>query len=151
MRSQVVHGLSIPLGKLGFYLPRTISRNVMSSSSDEPDTSDPFTIGSRVTSFALRRRHGGDSGNETDNGPERSVFRIGGSVIPRSQHGFDRKLPDRREEPGSNGQSSAFTTGLGFDPHVQGPEPSGGRAIRFPDEVSSADGQPGEAVAGRGQ
>jgi sodium/hydrogen antiporter len=26
--SKVVHGLSIPLGKLGFHLPRTISRNI---------------------------------------------------------------------------------------------------------------------------
>ncbi|PSS00558.1 Sodium/hydrogen exchanger family-domain-containing protein [Coniella lustricola] len=49
--SVIVHGLSIPLGKLGYYLPQSLSRGV----SEEPDTSGgrpPFHIGSRTNTIA---------------------------------------------------------------------------------------------------
>ncbi|KAK4102626.1 hypothetical protein N658DRAFT_410162, partial [Parathielavia hyrcaniae] len=56
--SIVVHGLSIPLGKLGYYLPSTLSRGIASPDSDGPDRISPFTIGSRVKSFLSRQRSG---------------------------------------------------------------------------------------------
>ncbi|KAI0539134.1 Sodium/hydrogen exchanger family-domain-containing protein [Xylaria digitata] len=43
--SVVVHGLSIPLGKLGFYLPRTISRSLSTSASTEHPS---FQIGNSI-------------------------------------------------------------------------------------------------------
>jgi sodium/hydrogen antiporter len=96
---QIVHGLSIPLGKLGFYLPRTISRGVLSPSAEGLLAVSPFAIGSRVTSFGIRRRSGEDLENEPNNGTGRSVFRIGGSVIPAPQEDPSGKRLDRREGP----------------------------------------------------
>lgn len=49
-RLQVVHGLSIPLGKLGFHIPRTLSRGI----TDENGNIASFNIGSRVSTIGLR-------------------------------------------------------------------------------------------------
>ncbi|KAK4156663.1 hypothetical protein C8A00DRAFT_40877 [Chaetomidium leptoderma] len=131
--SIVVHGLSIPLGKLGFYLPQTISRGVTASSSESRDTGAPFTIGSRVSSFAIRRQQqpGGESGNSTGSGLP--IFKIGGSVIPKLQEEPGSALPDRREELDA-GTTSAVQTGQSSVQH-------GGRTVRFPDEPPLAAGQ----------
>ena len=74
--SVVVHGLSIPLGKLGLYLPRTLSRVLPSVSTTSVDASDvdlpgrrsrhaatlpSFRIGSRVTSLSFSRAGAGES------------------------------------------------------------------------------------------
>ncbi|OCK77959.1 CPA1 family monovalent cation:H+ antiporter [Lepidopterella palustris CBS 459.81] len=81
--SIVVHGLSIPLGKLGFYLPRTISQAV--SQQEEPE---PFHIreravdGEHAIERSLRHRSGAGTpinGNATP--VPRPVFRIGRSII----------------------------------------------------------------------
>lgn len=61
--SIVVHGLSIPLGKLGLYLPRTLSRALPSGSSHATDGHStsrdggppPFHLGSRISTLVLRR------------------------------------------------------------------------------------------------
>ncbi len=52
---QVVHGLSIPLGKLGYYLPRTISRGLPSPTT-EGGTISSFHIGARMSSTIPFRR-----------------------------------------------------------------------------------------------
>ncbi|KAK4035293.1 Sodium/hydrogen exchanger family-domain-containing protein [Parachaetomium inaequale] len=150
--SIVVHGLSIPLGKLGFYLPRTLSRGVMSSSSEGPDAAAPFALGSRVTSFAIRRRSGGDAGNEPNAGPPpppggRSVFRIGGSIIPKRQEGPGGGVLDRREELDTSKDTSTEAVGAGQGTPAQGTVPYVGRTVRFPDEPPVAAGQ---AAGGRG-
>ncbi|KAI9864760.1 MAG: hypothetical protein M1824_004667 [Vezdaea acicularis] len=79
--SIVVHGLSIPVGKLWFHLPRTISNAFDSSSKDGP-------------AFHVRPQsiHGSPDVDSTPPGgtprlprpkdPARQVFRIGGSTIP---------------------------------------------------------------------
>lgn len=75
--SIVVHGLSVPLGKLGFYLPRTLSRALPPSPStpsisnnDSAFTSSrvhhsqtlpAFLIGSRVTSLTIQPHGKGKS------------------------------------------------------------------------------------------
>ena len=90
--SIIVHGLSIPLGKVGYHLPRTISSRVSSqsrTSSHERDPNEPevpFHINRAVhdveTQMQPRQR------GERDE-PARPVFRIGRSTIKedRSESG----------------------------------------------------------------
>ena len=141
---QVVHGLSIPLGKLGFYLPKTISRGVMSGSSEGNDGNVPFTLGSRVSSFGIRRRHhGAELGGEASdaNASGLQVFSIGGSIIPKRQEEPGGVLPDRREEPYLSGNSSTIAVAAGQGtPPAPGSATYGGRTIRFPDEPAPAVG-----------
>lgn len=79
--SVTVHGLSIPLGKLGFYLPRTISR-ARSGDSDEPA---PFHVHEEA---GIRRRiHPEGERNSTGQGDvagvpvPRKLSRIGGTIM----------------------------------------------------------------------
>jgi sodium/hydrogen antiporter len=92
--SIVVHGLSVPLGKVGYHLPRTISSAIASRDVDEPE---PFHIRGRSESRSqLRFRQGRAT-------PQPQVFRIGGSVIPEnSQEVPDLSVrPERSEATGS--------------------------------------------------
>jgi hypothetical protein len=134
---QVVHGLSIPLGKLGFYLPRTLSRSMVSSSgNDSPNLVLPFTLASRVSSFTARRRSSVDQGNEVSAMAwSRDVYRIGGTVIPKRQDDPNGTLHDRREEveTDTNLSSNAARSGQVTPREVSTPQP-GARTIRFPDE-----------------
>ncbi|KAG9246110.1 Sodium/hydrogen exchanger family-domain-containing protein [Calycina marina] len=52
--SIIVHGLSIPLGKFGFFLPRTFSRAFTQNSSDEPEFS--FPTGQNFLAAVRQRR-----------------------------------------------------------------------------------------------
>ena len=74
---KVVHGLSVPIGKLGYHLPRTLSNAVGSNSvsMDPEEPQPPFHLRERVTD--MRR----DKDRRTAEEPSRPVFRIGGSVI----------------------------------------------------------------------
>ena len=84
--SIVVHGLSVPLGKLGFYLPRTLSRAVPSSSSSvsvgnsegvltgrrarHSQSLPAFLIGSRVNTLSIQPPHADEtSANVQPGGP----------------------------------------------------------------------------------
>lgn len=91
--SIIVHGLSVPLGKLGYYLPRTFSSARESRDDTEearsPGASElPFRIGEPISftnsrsgaatsrkPFSRRRSRNGE--------PERQVFPIGGSVVAK--------------------------------------------------------------------
>jgi hypothetical protein len=146
MRLQVVHGLSIPLGKLGYYLPRTLSRGVASPPGDGPETISPFTLGSRVSSFAIRRRSGVESGNEVNAASGRAVFKIGGSIIPKKQEEPNSELPDRREGLGASNSSSTSAVEAVQGSSGQGSTMFVGRTIRFPDEPPVAAGQPAAGV-----
>ncbi|KAL2041593.1 hypothetical protein N7G274_005377 [Stereocaulon virgatum] len=85
--SIVVHGLSVPLGKLGYRLPRTLSSAMGSRSvSEDPEEPEaPFHIRDRVVSELQaqgpreRQRNEQRPRNEP---PRREVFRIGRSTIP---------------------------------------------------------------------
>jgi NhaP-type Na+/H+ or K+/H+ antiporter len=87
--SIVVHGLSIPMAKLGFIIPRTLSNALSIARSDE-DEPEPFHISGIATDSdaeaRLRRRTGGL--RSADTLPQR-VVRIGRSIIP-SGHGSGR-------------------------------------------------------------
>ena len=92
-KQQVVHGLSIPLGKLGFFLPRTLSRAFTSQDNSENNS---FAIGDRIrtsTSGVLRERRKRKSPSRTSPprqstpttssgaSSSRPIYRIGGTVI----------------------------------------------------------------------
>lgn len=83
---QVVHGLSVPIGKLGYRLPRTWSSRIGSrtNSRDPEEPDDPFRIRDRVRSVenTLHADKGRQAnGQRMREEPARPVFRIGGSVI----------------------------------------------------------------------
>jgi len=154
--SIIVHGLSIPLGKLGIYLPRTIS-NAVSQQSDNPEPFhvrggpiDETELGAEPT---LRRR----TGNSAAALPRR-VYKIGRSVIGTSQSHITSASQTPRSSSPCRPQSVALTCGregevgpaspagalADFNPLVMGRgeassvsvtmPPMGPRAIRFPDE-----------------
>ncbi|KAJ5090349.1 Cation/H+ exchanger [Penicillium argentinense] len=92
--SIVVHGLSVPIGKAGYHLPRTIS-SVISTSTDEPEpvpisnirhthsTATPLDD----SSFRTRKR------GQRSASPNPPLFRIRRSVI--------RAPADEQQQPGS--------------------------------------------------
>jgi hypothetical protein len=133
--SIVVHGLSIPLGKLGFFLPRTLSRAFTSSQgNDEPEA---FPIGERVRSGAAgvlrerRKRRQSPSALSGQSTPTnisgatsaRPIYRIGGTVI--RDRSMDEAGESREGQPVAVPESSAPST-----PPTVAVE----RTIRFPDE-----------------
>ncbi len=124
----------------------------MSSSSERNDGTAPFTLGSRVSSFGIRRRHhGAEAGGEANdvNASGIQVFSIGGSIIPKRQEEPGGALPDRREEPYLSGDSSTIAVAAGHGtPPIPGPATYAPRTIRFPDELAPAVGSPRSAGAG---
>lgn len=126
--SIVVHGLSVPLGKFGFYLPRTISRALTTESNDDPA---PFRVGDRdsggFTAGVLRERRRRnpnlDSGpalsaSNTGTTVERPIFRIGGTVI--------------RDRSRNEGLATPLELGPSVEALNLNAPPN--RTIRFPDE-----------------
>ena len=84
---QVVHGLSVPLGKLGYNLPRTLSTRI-STTTDEPGAfhvQEPALYGDQV----LHQRESLQLDNCRYSGPPRPIFRIGGSVVHARNSGDD--------------------------------------------------------------
>ncbi len=118
----MVHGLSIPLGKLGFYLPRTISSALDTSSPDEPE---PFHIADGIQRGQQhnRQRHQQNQlqlGRRPAEGPPRAVFRIGRSVIRgrASQAGTPQVVSPRATSPAES-PSSPNSTPLNNLEHSQ--------------------------------
>lgn len=131
---QVIHGLSIPLGKFGYYLPQTISRsNTTQANDDEP----PFRI--RGVSTALSQSRGqsrarvSTGGSTTPAGAaspsSRPLYRIGGSIIPeRSNPGASPRLQAAHVVDGPAERSPAAS----WENLPASSQP--GRTIRFHDE-----------------
>ncbi|KAK3988139.1 Sodium/hydrogen exchanger family-domain-containing protein [Cladorrhinum sp. PSN332] len=147
--SIIVHGLSIPLGKLGFYLPRTLSRANTSPPNEERDSMPPFRLGSRVSTLVGRRprsrRDSGELPAPVPPGQSRSVFRIGGSIISTRHDEMAPgigKMPQAGTGAGSpltgyDGSSSGVERGQGSPSPGEISVPVNmGRTIRFPDEPS---------------
>lgn len=85
--SIVVHGLSIPLGKLGYHLPRTMSQamNSRSMSEDPDEPNPPFHLRERIWGSNTFNRSGDRLRRENTRSrqePLRPVFKIGRTVIP---------------------------------------------------------------------
>jgi hypothetical protein len=91
---QVVHGISIPLGKLGFYLPRTISAAVSTERISRRSTDEPTPIGegtlsgSSALASRFRRYRAETSGNSSS--LPRSFYRVGRSVISDVHRGHQQ-------------------------------------------------------------
>lgn len=138
--SQVIHGLSIPMAKLGFIIPRTLS-NVLSTQRSEEDEPQAFHV-SDVASESearLRRRTGGL--RSADTLPQR-VVRIGRAIIPSGHNsGSTSRATSQSRTPAP--LSAVPTTAQGDVDNsnkrnaVQGNAQAGQepqRTIRFPDE-----------------
>lgn len=139
---QVVHGLSIPLGKLGYYLPRTISRSL----TEDTDTGVALSTRSRLDRFAQRlptfstsrqqsqnrdRRNssGPDSRGSSRVSPARAGWRIGGTVIPAEglpaqQDQQIQSPPERPEPPVASCDQPRGERGT-IRPHLPGQEVGG--------------------------
>ena len=101
---KVVHGLSVPLGQLGYHLPRTLSSAIASRSlSENPDEPrPPFRVGEQLQHRAqlIRQSHRSRNSQLTREEPPRPVFRIGGSVIQSatSENGIGLQNVDAAQE-----------------------------------------------------
>lgn len=134
--SVVVHGLSIPLGKLGFYLPRTISRSL--TIDNQPETPNPSSFNFRgrasgfLPSFNNRSRNGTEQNSPSGSRSTstRPIHRIGGTIIKDStQTGSD--------DTQTFVPASRFEVGAGHDSTQEGQPQSPAlpnRTIRFGDE-----------------
>ena len=123
---QIVHGLSIPMGKLGFFLPRTLSRAFTGSQGNDSASGDEFPSDSghtrRSTIGVLRQRSrripSGQSTPNTQSGSvstfTRPIYRIGGTVI---------RDGTRSPTDGANSGSPGTPPAVAHQ-----------RTIRFPDE-----------------
>ncbi|KAI0112071.1 Sodium/hydrogen exchanger family-domain-containing protein [Nemania sp. FL0031] len=130
--SVVVHGLSIPVGKLGFRLPRTISRS-MSVERPSFQTSN-LTTDSRLPRSVSRGRVARNT-SWPRNTSSTHAFRIGGSIIPPRETAQDLQPP-------TPGPVPHVEEGRGIPPVLAGAETqpatpsavSQNRTIQFPAE-----------------
>ncbi|KAJ5710530.1 Cation/H+ exchanger [Penicillium malachiteum] len=104
--SIVVHGLSVPVGKAGYALPRTLSTVITTSTAETNDavsiSNVPHTHSTATpldddsSSFRARRRRQNSS-------PTPPLFRLGRSVVPSSSPSTQRQpgvgLTDEPERP----------------------------------------------------
>ncbi|KAF1844591.1 uncharacterized protein K460DRAFT_365530 [Cucurbitaria berberidis CBS 394.84] len=137
--SVVVHGLSIPLAKLGFFIPRTLS-NALSAArvEDEPFHIQNTGVETLTDAEQRLRRRPGFARSGGDSLPRR-VVRIGRSIIQNGENSESHsKVSSQTPNPLSaiaptvretGAASSASNTGDGAPP-VQ----SAQRAIRFTGE-----------------
>ena len=143
-----MHGLSIPLGKLGFYLPRQLSQAL--STDNEPE---PFHLGATVSTgtSTLQRigrsviRRGNSSTPRTRS--ERVTTRTGRSPQRGSDDASDPKLDlemgERDGKIGGQGSSSSGD-GSAADDIEAAQKENQPRTIRFPDEVHAQTGARGD-------
>ena len=146
--SILVHGLTIPLGKLGFYLPRTISRAISSERISEEGEPEGLEMHEHTLARSPELEAGlSDRRRFTPSSPMR-LFKIGGTTMKDDK--------DRSGSRGSNSKSKGVvedSSGSGTQtpsPGMQSPRPmsvyapqspsiSGRRAIRFPDQGRTID------------
>ena len=155
--SIIVHGLTIPLGKLGFHIPRTISRAISVERGSDADADDdepePFRIREHAASeernieAGLSRLRGrscrssrapeGNTNGSTHLSQPTKVFKIGGTVMKDLKPSSSTSL-DHDAKKGDLGASSSGSQSQVTSPTAQRsrqPSPSGKRAIKFPDQT----------------
>jgi hypothetical protein len=116
--SIVVHGLSVPIGKLGYHLPRTVS-SAFSTSMERDD--QPFQTRERIDH--KRSTQGGKirQRRNPNERPQNAIFSVGGSAItsqPRSELETPIGEPDRPINFIS-GSNSAFQSPLDYPQHAK--------------------------------
>ena len=120
---QVVHGLSVPLGKLGYHLPRTISK-AMDSQSRDIDEPAPFHIRQRIAD-GEQHLHQRKAPRLTTRVPApgemtplRPVFRLGGTPMKtglNEQEDTNAPQEPGRTAPEMDSPSSTQRTGEHVD------------------------------------
>ncbi|KAI0900842.1 Sodium/hydrogen exchanger family-domain-containing protein [Annulohypoxylon nitens] len=148
--SVVVHGLSIPLGKFGIYLPRTISRTLST-----PEDLIAFQVGGRVNPRSRSRDDtAANTPTESRSVSVRPVYRIGGSIIPEHPAG-NRPSPARLSTaseiavPRDRVDNGSKSTGVDPDSITNMSSPTlPNRMIRFPDEAPSQVDKESEELKG---
>ncbi|KAF2432162.1 hypothetical protein EJ08DRAFT_648259 [Tothia fuscella] len=142
--SIVVHGVSIPLGKLGLYLPRTLSQ-ALSQDSDQ-DNNLALQTPSSSGFFRPANRHN-EPGQYGITIPG-AVYRVGRSVVKGNSRNTSKrtsKAPSPRDssptENGMRGETMERSGSVNHEMHNKGmlgvvqPGNPVGRDIRFVDEV----------------
>lgn len=102
--SIVVHGLSVPVGKAGYYVPRTISSALSTTSTFDREQRDlpiplqsPRSGHSTTTVFRNPRT---SRGRDTNAPPPQTIFRLGRSVIhPNSATSDSPQTPGEPDRP----------------------------------------------------
>ena len=108
--SQIVHGLSIPIGKLGQNLPRTLSKKSSTTADERPAFElrpQDQALGKTALPNGQRFRKQSRAGE-----PQRPVWRIGGSIIPPSNP--QASLPRDERAGGSDPHSSDLMEDTGL-------------------------------------
>jgi sodium/hydrogen antiporter len=95
--SIVVHGLSVPLGKLGYNLPRTMS-GAFTPTSEHDESDAPFTVRERMHHTQTSQRGKSRQKRDPNERPQNASFRVGGSVI-HSRPASETATPDDEHEP----------------------------------------------------
>lgn len=147
-KPKVVHGLSIPLGQFGFYLPRTLSRSLASpGSGEEPNTASRIrgrvaTLGSLLPPF----RNQSNSVNPTE--PSSPIVSRPTSVPPVSRAGGSTAAETDAKKRGSEADRAAgvlvsgpSTSSSSGAPDSRSPAAVPNRVIRFPDEERPSAGE----------
>ncbi|KAI1435625.1 Sodium/hydrogen exchanger family-domain-containing protein [Xylaria sp. CBS 124048] len=133
--SVVVHGLSIPLGKFGFYLPQTLSRTLSMATSISVERAYPQLGGLMGGSPLSRSQSKGRTNDGAPSGGPLSsaigrAFPIGGSRIILRDPVPEVQPPPKCGVVVTAGPSSLPSTSA----HPRRPSGGPNRAIRFPDE-----------------
>ncbi|KAJ8132890.1 hypothetical protein O1611_g741 [Lasiodiplodia mahajangana] len=116
--SVVVHGLSIPVGKLGFRLPRTISRSI---SIERPSfQTSSLTNDSRLPRSLSRGRMARNT-SWPRNTSSTQAFRIGGTVIPPREAAQDLQPPTPGPVPHVEEGRGIATESTGTEPQPATP------------------------------
>jgi sodium/hydrogen antiporter len=111
--SIVVHGLSVPIGKLGYHLPRTVS-SAFTTSMDRDEPDQQFQTGERIDHKRSMQGSKTRQRRNPNERPQNAIFRVGGSAgtsRPRGEVGTPIDEPDRPINFIS-GSNSAFQSPL---------------------------------------
>jgi sodium/hydrogen antiporter len=127
--SQLIHGLTIPVGKLGLYLPRTLSRAISTNG-----TEASFDIAS--SSHPDLQLHPADESGSGIPMP-RPIWRIGGTVIRAVRSTSHSRTPSYRSSGPSTGargsRNPSPKRGIGAFRHRQKGQMDGDTAHLQPD------------------
>ncbi|KAI9699268.1 MAG: hypothetical protein M1836_002878 [Candelina mexicana] len=121
--SIIVHGLSVPLGKIGWHLPRTISRAIsFQNASTDPKEPPQFHI-----ELQNARQQQSASPHDIDNCPSRAMYRIGRTTI---SNGTSQQI-----DGGTSRVSTPTRRGSALSSiEIRAAAPADRSAIRFADQ-----------------
>ena len=138
--SIVVHGLTIPLGKLGIYLPRTVSRALSTERPSESDEPEHFHMREQATGEEHALEAGSRKLPTRGDGrwPQRmEAFGRGRAIMQSSESSpvsHHNRSNNDAEQPSRSPPGAAAGAELQRLDHVQIAEGRMRRAIQFPDQ-----------------